>query len=894
MAEKVKIDVAVVGAQQAAAQTKTLKQQIKDLRTELEGLTAGTEEYNQKITELGNAMHQQQEITEQARMATQDYGATLGNLSSIASGVVGSITAVNGVMNVLGASNKGAEETIKTMTSLIGILQGLKAIEDAEKNFKELWNKIKLATTATETNTAETKKNTTSQQANSAAASANAKSTAASAAATKAQAVAAGTATKANNILSVSFKNLGRAIKAFMASNPFTLILLAVTSLISVISNLIDKTKEEKKALEEMKNEARLAASEAPSMAYGAGETETSKIARAKSYAGESYQYGPDPAELQKIVELERFLENSLKSINKYGQNMTAEYQKQKILTETQVTDLNDAEQIERELLRLRTQADGMLLNQYEEIMNTQQELVNTLEQELELAKENYGVTSDEYKAQKDRLDNERQILANRKKQFNDTVSALNEIEARVNTMDEEAKRKRQQAIDDAKAALEKAKSDALARIKAAYDIARKLEENAYANEETTTEEHYARLKEIEDTYYAEYADIMNGNIKTYKKYIAKYNQKQQELEAAEANHASAILSIEKDLATELQRIRAWETDPSRNIALARAEREEEAARAYYKQVKADNERVAIEEERTRQQRLEFEAAWFVEKLNMLDEYNREASKREHEAAIESLRIQQERKEQEIAAIGANYDQNRSDEETQYKHDLQMLEEQCEQRLITQQQYQEKREELTNEHLIRLRELETNYINDLAQAESDLSDTRLQIQQEEFSMEQELFEQKKEMIKSYINAFTAILGAVTSLLAEVQNQYEEGSKEYEKIAEAMLIMQTIEGSLAAFVSGVESGLVAPYNFILGGVLAALATATGVMAIQNLKSKKLSSSAASAPTINPYETLSYETNSNIEGNIQDSRCYVLESDITSTQNRVSVAEDEASF
>ena len=45
--EKVRIDIATVGTQQATKDTKTLKQQIKELKDELGQLTAGTDEYNQ-------------------------------------------------------------------------------------------------------------------------------------------------------------------------------------------------------------------------------------------------------------------------------------------------------------------------------------------------------------------------------------------------------------------------------------------------------------------------------------------------------------------------------------------------------------------------------------------------------------------------------------------------------------------------------------------------------------------------------------------------------------------------------------------------------------------------------------------------------------------------------
>ena len=132
-------------------------------------------------------------------------------------------------------------------------------------------------------------------------------------------------------------------------------------------------------------------------------------------------------------------------------------------------------------------------------------------------------------------------------------------------------------------------------------------------------------------------------------------------------------------------------------------------------------------------------------------------------------------------------------------------------------------------------------------------------------------------------------------MGEVQNGYEEGTKQYEQIAETMLIMQTIESAMAGFKSGVEAPIPAPGNFVLGGILAALATATGIASISNLKNKKLSSAVGSASiNINPYETLATQTNAELLGQIADSRCYVLEQDITSTVNRVSVTEQEASF
>lgn len=886
MAETVKINIETVGTQQAAAQTKTLKQQIKDLRTELEGLTAGTEEYNQKITELGNLMHTQSEITEQAKMATQDYGQTLSNITGVASGVVGSISAVNGVMNLVGASSDDAMKAMKDIQSLMAIVQGLGQLENAEKSFKSLLANIKLNTKAKKENTQQTIENTTSENTNTEANVKNSMSM-------KTQTASARGLNVSLKTLGTGFKSLGAAIKSFMMSNPFTAIVVAVTTIYTVISSILGKiNKAREEALEAIRETADI----------------YSNIDEGKLDDAAMAIYGEEMFKKRKFSNM--WMLETVEEFDKEIEKMDNEIAKQKVKLAEAITNNLDTETLQKELDKKQERYRQLYILRMKKFIEDLENSVNDpnwFQRQL-IANEEMGRAINKFLGLDPDFGNFTKILKNQEdfeKAINDNKGKLQKLFTDygkfVNNLlngardEAEAQRKKEEAERQARlAALEKAKSDALKIIQQKKELDTQLAENAYANEETTTEEHYARLKEIEDTYYAEYADIMNGNMKVYKKYIAKYNKKQQEVELATANHEAALINIERKTATELQKIRAWQTDPSRDIALSRADREKDDAIKYYNQVRSDNQKVAALEMQTRQQMLDFDAAWFMKKMAMLDNYNRESIKKEREAAIESLRIQQERKEQEIAILGTDYDQNLSDENAQYEHDLQMLREQYEKKLITQQQYEQKGEELTNEHLIRLRELETSYTNDIAQAEMELSDTRLQIQREEFAMEQELFEQKKAMIKSYISAFSSITSAVSSLLSEVQSQYEEGSKQYEKIAEAMLIMQTIEGSLAAFVSGVESGLPAPWNFALGAVLAGLATATGVMAIQNLKSKKLSSSAANAPNVSPYETLSYETNSNIEGNIQDSRCYVLESDITSTQNRVSVAEDEASF
>lgn len=165
----------------------------------------------------------------------------------------------------------------------------------------------------------------------------------------------------------------------------------------------------------------------------------------------------------------------------------------------------------------------------------------------------------------------------------------------------------------------------------------------------------------------------------------------------------------------------------------------------------------------------------------------------------------------------------------------------------------------------------------------------------EIEKEQAQADRKLNIQKAYINTYQTISSEISNVLGEVMNMYDENSKEYLNLKYAQGVTDTISGSLAAFMSGVESGLPAPLNFILGGVLSASTLAVGIMQLANLKKGNLQNTSASTVDIGTeYDTLSYAQNSEIVGAIQDQRVYVVESDITSTQNRVQVAETQATF
>ena len=162
-------------------------------------------------------------------------------------------------------------------------------------------------------------------------------------------------------------------------------------------------------------------------------------------------------------------------------------------------------------------------------------------------------------------------------------------------------------------------------------------------------------------------------------------------------------------------------------------------------------------------------------------------------------------------------------------------------------------------------------------------------------MQQETSNRKLKVFNTYYNGVKSITNAINGILSAAI-EAEEGNKEKQKeLRIAQTWMTGIMGSIEALVSGIQSGIPAPGNFILGGVLSAATLAETAMAASNIR-KESGSTTSGAANINvpAYETLAYETNSNIEDNVRDQRVYVVESDVQTVGQHVDTVESEAMF
>ncbi len=185
--------------------------------------------------------------------------------------------------------------------------------------------------------------------------------------------------------------------------------------------------------------------------------------------------------------------------------------------------------------------------------------------------------------------------------------------------------------------------------------------------------------------------------------------------------------------------------------------------------------------------------------------------------------------------------------------------------------------------------------------QAEYNSRSLELQAEYVMKSRELDQQQQQSIlqtaNTYAQTVQMIGSSISSVLEEVMSNYDENSEEYKKMAVANAVIQTISGQLGAFFSGVNSGVPAPWNFLLGGVLATAALATGLIGISRIKSGTIGgdiSQSASNIGRGEYETTAYAQQTEMLGTVTDQRVYVLESDISNAQNNVSVMEADNTF
>lgn len=130
-------------APKVTQETTSLRQQVKNLRKEVESCTVGTEQYAQALQKLANATHEYREQQEAVRYTAADLGAVIENVQNVATGLASGFSAVNAIMTLTGSNSEVLEKTMVKLQASIALVQGLKGLEGLGKDLKRVSASIK-------------------------------------------------------------------------------------------------------------------------------------------------------------------------------------------------------------------------------------------------------------------------------------------------------------------------------------------------------------------------------------------------------------------------------------------------------------------------------------------------------------------------------------------------------------------------------------------------------------------------------------------------------------------------------------------------------------------------------------------------------------------------------
>jgi hypothetical protein len=209
---------------------------------------------------------------------------------------------------------------------------------------------------------------------------------------------------------------------------------------------------------------------------------------------------------------------------------------------------------------------------------------------------------------------------------------------------------------------------------------------------------------------------------------------------------------------------------------------------------------------------------------------------------------------------------------------------------------------------------EQQELNDMVEAEWEATNAEIDAYFEE--IQQKELESKKraeEMAKARVDSMYAVADATSSVLGSLASMYESDEENAEKnagkikalrIAEATI--NTISGAIGAYMSAVTS-LPAPYGLIVGAAQAASVTAAGMAQIAQIRKTKVGTSGTSSapsavvsapqvetnlPSVRSVTTATEEERLNQMA--QDSRVYIVSSDIEAALNDNKTRVEESSF
>ena len=248
-----------------AAAHNSLRSRIRELKEEMGGLIdRGINEqsaaYRALADELGRLQDIQGDVAQQGRILSNDEAGFQGLIAGV-SGLGGALSAATGAMSLFAGENDQLQRVMAKVQAAMAVAIGTQQVAQTLNKdsafqlvtlnkLKKWWAEItEKATAVRKTEAVATAANTAAHEAEAAATTENVAAKAADSAANTTQAATAGASAAANWTLAASFRAVGAAIASLPGVG---WVIAGVTALVAVFAHLIEKSKEARRAQEEM------------------------------------------------------------------------------------------------------------------------------------------------------------------------------------------------------------------------------------------------------------------------------------------------------------------------------------------------------------------------------------------------------------------------------------------------------------------------------------------------------------------------------------------------------------------------------------------------------------------------------------------------------------------
>lgn len=870
------------------------KGELKALKEQMMSLEEGTEEYAAACARAAEISQKMQDVNEFVAQSAQDLGDQLGNVVGVAGGMVGAFQTVQATLNLVGVESESVGKALQTMQNLMAITQGLTSIEGAIDKYKRLNETIKGLTIVQKLFGTQSK--------------ANAVSTAADAAASTADATAKGAQAAATTTATTAQWSLNAA----MAANPLGAILIAITAVVTALVSL---------------------ASWLSTVGDTSEEAARKNDRLTDSLARQNYEidYNIQLLQAQGKTRLEA-LEMS-----------TEAYQKK----------MNEAHQTYIDIKRDAELSEGF--------WPWSDDVSDDEQAEIEKAFQTYLAQRDEYYKHIDQLnlEAEREETARRNASVSAAKAAAKERQQALKQEAEEKKRIISEAwrqVEDLERSIENRRKR------------RELENKknlGLSMEDYEIEKRKLELEaEAADAYaeYEKYIQNLNTLLKqrqiTLEEYNAKYEKANLDQMNISLSYANELSKEEDDIKREYMKKRI---DTLRSVLDEERklydEQRERIMRSVILQEKAmETAMGAVPEGATAKYKLEQERVYlellqntYAEKINLLNEQdNLERQKImdsitaaayrkkiiEDMLADESSLMDNEKQllQEELALI-TNTIQELDDQYSLVGSEAELLVEKFNEASLqlsnidtsvtianlesVKQGFENLRDtfsELNN--ITGAISSEWNNVFDSMLSGIDLTIESLRNMNSVLDSNASKTEKAAAKWQGYGNMASAALGAASSILSALADEQDEASREgfetQKKLQIAAATMSMLQGIASAWASAMQLGPIA--GPIMGGVLTAMTATLGGIQIAKIQQQQFGGSgnsggsggsSNSVPDITPaftaVQAMGQGVNSvttvegaSADGNIKDTKVYVSETDISSTQHRVNVMESEAMY